>query len=142
MKTTSSILALIAITTLLHAAPPQPQASPEALAKQKVATEIYSKVNTYSGRFSRVGPISSHRLEFQAPMFVKEENRLPFVITPARNPNVSPQLQGYVRLSDQAIFLLDPKTGQHRLASEDPRFAPPQQQRELPLPKIEPSKPL
>lgn len=136
MKTKSSILLLIAVTTLLHAAPPQPQASPEDQAKRKVATEIYTKVNTYSGRFSRIGPMPSHQLEFQAPTLVNEENRLPFTITPSRNPKVSPQLQGYVRLSDQEIFLLDPKTGSHRPACEDPRFAPP-----LP-PKIEPAKPL
>ncbi|MEK7951037.1 hypothetical protein [Luteolibacter soli] len=142
MKTTSSILALVAVTTLLHAAPPQAQPTPEDLAKGKVAVEIYGKVNSMSGRFSRVGPINSHQLEFQAPMFVKEEKRLPFTITPVRNPKVAVQLQGYIRLSDQEIFLLDQKTGQYLPAREDPRFAPPQQQRELPLPKIEPAKPL
>jgi len=102
----------------------------------KVSTEIYSKVNTYGARFSRVGPIPSHRLEFRPQMLVKEEPRLPFTITPARNPKVSPQLQGYIRLSDQQVFLLDPKTGNYRPASEDPRFAPP------PPPNIEPAKPL
>ena len=136
MKTTSSVLALIAVTTLLHAAPPAIRLSPEDLAKMKVSTEIYSKVNTYSGRFSRVGPIPSHQLEFQPQMLVKEEPRLPFTITPARNQKVMPQLQGYIRLSDQQIFLLDQKTGTYRPASEDPRFAPPQP------PKVEPSKPL
>jgi hypothetical protein len=136
MKTKSSILALISVTALLHAAPPEIQLSPEDQAKMKVSAEIYTKVNTYSGRFSRIGPLPSHRLEFQAPMLVKEETRLPFTISPGRNLTVSPQLQGYVRLSDQQIFLLDPKTGQHRPASEDLRFAPPTP------PKIEPAKPL
>jgi hypothetical protein len=141
MKTTSSILVLIAITTLLHAAPPQAAKSPEDLAKQKVATEIYAKVNTHSGRFSRVGPVPSHQLQFQPPMLVKEESRLPFTISPSRTLKATPELQGYVRLSDQAVFLLDPATGNYRPASEHPRFAAAQQQK-LPLPKIEPAKPL
>ena len=102
----------------------------------KVSAEIFSKVNIYSGRFSRVGPIPSHRLEFQPQMLVKEENRLPFTITPVRNQKVMPQLQGYIRLSDQQIFLLDLKTGNYRPATEDPRFAP------SPPPKVVPSKPL
>lgn len=136
MKTTSSILVLLAATALLHATPIEIRLSPEDQAKMKVSTEIYSKVNTYSNRFSRVGPIPSHHLEFQAPTLVKEENRIPFTITPGRNPKVSPQLQGYIRLSDREIFLLDPKTGNYRHASEDPRFAPP------PPPKIPQTKPV
>jgi hypothetical protein len=141
MKTTSSILVLIAITTLLHAAPPQAPVAAEDLAKRKVATEIYAKVNIYSGRFSRVGPVRSHQLQFQPQMLVKEESRLPFTISHTRRPAATPELQGYVRLSDQAVFLLDPATGNYRPASEDPRFASPQQEK-LPLPKIEPTKPL
>ena len=136
MKPTSSILVLALITTLLHAAPPQAEGSPEDQAKRKVSLEIYSKVSTTSGRFSRAMPMPSHQLEFQPQMLVKEESRLPFTIAPVRNPKISPQLQGYVRLSDQQIFLLDPKTGSYRPATEDPRFAPPQP------PKILPSKPL
>ena len=143
MKATSSILTLIAITALLHAAPPQaPASTAEDLAKRKVALEIHTKVNTISGRFSRAMPTPSHQLEFQPPMLVKEESRLPFTISRSRGPKATPELQGYVRLSDQAVFLLDPKTGNYRPAREDPRFAPPPQQQDLPLPKIEPAKPL
>ncbi|RYD61665.1 MAG: hypothetical protein EOP83_16490 [Verrucomicrobiaceae bacterium] len=136
MKITSSIIVLVLITALLHAAPPQAQSSPEDLAKRKVSLEIYAKVSTTSGRFSRAMPMPSHKLEFQPQMLVKDESRLPFTITPVRNSKISPQLQGYVRLSNQQIFLLDPKTGNYRPASEDPRFAPPAP------PKIEPTKPL
>ncbi|MCW1923732.1 hypothetical protein OKA05_14290 [Luteolibacter arcticus] len=137
MKTKSSILALVAVTALLQAAPPQaPASTAEDLAKRKVATEIYAKVNRMSGSFSRAAPGPSHQLEFQPQMLVKEESRLPFTISPSRNPKVSPQLQGYVRLSDQQIFLLDAKTGKHHPAYEDPRFAP------ALLPKVEPAKPL
>ena len=127
---------LLAVTALLQAAPTEIRPSPEDQAKMKVSSEIYSKVNTYGNRFSRMGPAPSHRLEFQAPTLVKEENRLPFTITPGRNPKVSPQVQGYIRVSDQQIFLLDPKTGNYRPASKDPRFAP-----SLP-PKVIPSTPL
>ena len=142
MKTTSSILSLIAITTLLHAAPPQSATTSEDLAKRKVSTEIYAKVSTISGGFSRARPMPSHRLEFQPQMLVEKESRLPFTITRSRMLKPTPEVQGYVRLSDQAVFLLDPKTGNYRPASEDQRFAPPQQQKEHPLPKIEPAKPL
>lgn len=149
MKKTSSILVLIAAATLLHAAPPQPQASPEDLAKRKVATEIYAKVNKQSSPFSRSDLGPSHQLEFQPQMLVEKEARLPFTIVRSRlrDPKATAEIQGYVRLSDQAVFLLDPQTGQHRPASEDPRFAPPQGgqrqlQPQLPLLKIEPSKPL
>ncbi|HEY1120967.1 MAG TPA: hypothetical protein VGE67_05185 [Haloferula sp.] len=138
MKTKSSVLALVAASALLHAAPMEIRLSPEDQAKMKVSTEIYSKVNTYSGRFSRVGPIPSHRLEFQPQMLVKEEPRLPFTITPARNQKVMPQLQGYIRLSDQQVFLLDLKTGNYRPATEDPRFTPALP----PSPKVVPAKPL
>ncbi len=143
MKTTSSIFTLIAITTLLHAAPPQAATTSEDLAKRKVATEIYAPVSPYSGGLSRAMPKPSHRLEFQPQMLVEKESRLPFTITRhARMLKPTPELQGYVRLSDQAVFLLDPKTGNYRPAREDRRFAPPPQQQDLPLPKIEPAKPL
>jgi hypothetical protein len=147
MKTTSSILALVAVTALLHATPPQaPASTVEDLAKRKVATEIYAKVNREGSPFSRVDLGPSHRLEFQPQMLVEKEARLPFTIVRSRlrDPKVAPEIQGYVRLSDQAIFLLDQKTGEHRSASEDPRFTPPQQRPQplVPLLKIEPSKPL
>jgi len=138
MKMKSSILALVAITTLLHATPPQAPAATnsEDLAKRKVATEIYGKVNRVAGRFSRSMSGPSHQLEFQPQMLVQEESRLPFTISRSFGPKTPAEIQGYVRLSDQAIFVLDPKTGKHRPASEDPRFAPPV------LPKVEPAKPL
>jgi hypothetical protein len=145
MKTTSSILAFFAVTALLYATPPQTFATTgEDLAKRKVAIEIYAKVNRQSSPFSRADLGPSHLLEFQPQMMVESEARLPFTIIRSRfrGQKVAAEIQGYVRLSDQAIFLLDPKTGQHRPATEDPRFAPPQQQKELPLPKIEPAKPL
>ena len=137
MKPKFSLLALVAITALLHAAPPPASApSPEQVAKDKVATEIHAKVTLWRGgsRFSRALPTPSHRLEFQPPMLADGEKRLPFTIIGRAAPKAPAEWQGYVRLSDQEIFLLDPKTGKHRPAKEHPRFAP--------APKVEPSKPL
>ena len=137
MRTKSSILALVAIAALLHAAPPlAPPPSTEQLARDKVTAGIYHKVLEWrgGGRFSRARPTPSHRLEFQPQILVNGEKRLPFTITRWADPKATPEWHGYVRLSDQEIFLLNPKTGKHRPANEHPRFAPP--------PKIEPAKPL
>lgn len=135
MKTRSSILLLLAVTALLYAAPPQtPDTGREDQAKRKVTLGIYAKVNTVNGRFSRARPTPSHRLEFQPQKRLKDEELLPFTITRGPDPKATPEWQGYIRLSDHEIFLLDPETGKHQPAMEHPRFAPP--------PKIEPAKPL
>ncbi len=145
MKTKSTVrcfasyaLAIAALVALLQAAPPVADAPLPAVdqAKQKVAAEIFAKVNAYEGPgFSRVGPRPTHRLEFQPDLLVKDEPRLHFAITPFRDGKLAVQLKGYVRLSDQTIFLIDPKNGEARPASEDPRFAPP-----LPAPPPVPAK--
>ena len=71
-------------------------------------------------------PVPSHTLEFQPELLVDGEARLPFSIRPRQTgTEVMPvTLEGYVRLGDQAIFLLDEKTKSHVPAAQHPRFAP------------------
>lgn len=138
MKTKTNILipslaALVAVT-LLQASPPAVPVPPVELAKQKVNVEIYAKVSPPARPFSRVGPVSLDTLEFQPELLVDGEARLPFAIRPRllgirpaqETKNVPPAtLEGYVRLTDQQIFLFDPAVKRHVPASEHPRFAPP-----------------
>lgn len=134
MKTKSSVrsafavLALAAVA-LLHADPaPTPVAGAEAEAKQKVFTQIHSKIATVHPSFSRAIATPSHRLDFQPQLLVQGEARLPFTITRVKAEKAKPEVQGYVRLSDQEIFVLDPATGKHWSSLEDPRFAPPKKE--------------
>jgi hypothetical protein len=137
MKTKTNVLipslaALVAVT-LLQASPPAVPVPPLELAKQKVNVEIYAKVSPPSRPFSRVGPVSHDSLEFQPELLVDGEARLPFAIRPRvfvirPGPEVKEvppaTLEGYVRLSDQEIFLYVAETKQHVPASQHPRFAP------------------
>lgn len=123
----ASLIAAAAAVSLLHADPggaPQGEAaaSPEAAAKQKVSEEIFAKVSSREGWFSRAAPMPRERLEYQTPIILEGETRLPFAII-ALQDEQHPLWQGYVRLEDQQIFLRDPTTGKFRLASSFPRFA-------------------
>jgi len=120
-----SILAATAVMGLLHAAPPEgAPPSPEVVAKQKVAVEIFAKMNPVTRPFSRVAPVPTHSLEFQPQQLVNGESRLHFVIRPRGVADnklpAAPAAQGYVRLSDQQIFLLDAKTGDFQPAQNPP----------------------
>lgn len=120
-----SILAATAVMALLHAAPPEgAPLSPEALAKQKVAIEIFTKMSPVMRPFSRVRPVPTHSLEFQPLQLVNGESRLPFVIAPRGVADKTSPTQGYVRLSDQQIFLLDSKTGNYQPTPNPPQIAP------------------
>lgn len=139
-----SLAAVVAAVTMLHASPPADAVPPLELAKHKVTVEIFHKVSPPSRPFSRVGPVSNDTLEFQPELLVKGEARLPFAIRPrvfgiqpAQDVKDVPPatLEGYVRLSDQQIFLYVAETKTHVPASEHPRFAP------KPPPVIVPAKP-
>ncbi len=118
--------AALAVATLLHAAPPANPLPPAEIAKQKVSVEIFQKVSPPARPFSRVMPVPSHNLEFQPELLVDGEARLPFTIRPRQaGKEVMPvMLEGYVRLGDQAIFLLEHETKSHVPAAQHPRFAP------------------
>jgi hypothetical protein len=138
MKTKTNILipslAAIAAVTLLHASPPADAVPPLELAKQKVTVEIFHQVSPPARPFSRAMPVPRHTLEFQPELLVDGEARLPFairpllfVVRPGEQSKVAPpaELEGYVRIRDQQIFLYIAATKQHVPASEHPRFAPP-----------------
>ncbi|MES2923497.1 MAG: hypothetical protein V4819_18220 [Verrucomicrobiota bacterium] len=122
-----SFAAALAVATLLHASPPAGAPPPEELAMRKVNLEILTKVSPPERRFSRAAPVPRHTLEFQPQLLVGGETRLPFTIKPRSIGTEAPPsalLEGYVRLSDQEIFLYLAETKTHVPASEHPRFAP------------------
>lgn len=135
MKTKSKItIALTAATLagLLQAEPPRPSPA-EDQAKQKVQSEIFAKVSPREISFSRAAPMPREILQFEAQTLVDNEARLPFAILPRFSGALKsqPVLQGYVRLSDQAIYLLDSAAGRHVPAAQHPRFAPQQRQQHI-----------
>lgn len=69
---------------------------------------------------------------YQVVERVENEERMPFTVSIQRP---SSSLSGYVRLSDNAIFIFRPETKDYIPSTLDPRFAPPKEIR------IEPVKP-
>jgi hypothetical protein len=118
----AALLAAAAAVSFLHAEP-QAAPTPEAAAQQKVSTQIFARVSTERLSFSRAMPMPLKRLEFQTPLMVNGEMRMPFAIVSVADPKKA-LWQGYVRLEDQEIFLCDAATGDFRLAASFPRFAP------------------
>lgn len=118
-----SIAALLALVPLSQAADAP---SPTTVAMAKVNAEIFEKTSPRAQPFSRVAPIPRERLEFEPQLVTDGETRLPFAIKSNRTVKGEPAvvLAGYVRLSDQAIFLLVPETKAYVPAAQHPRFAP------------------
>lgn len=125
----NSVLLAAAVAGLLHAAPPEENGplAVEVQARRKVLVQIFQKISPREISFSRAMPVPRDTLEFQPQLLVDAESRLPFSIVSRRlaDRTAPPVLQGYIRLSDQEIFLLDPKTGTHKPAAQHPLFAPP-----------------
>lgn len=122
-----SFAAALAVATVLHAAPPADTGAREELARRKVNLEILAQVSPPERPFSRTSRVQRHLLEFQPQQLVSGEARLPFVIKPRPDgKEVAPPvlLEGYVRLSDQQIFLFVEETKAYVPASQHPRFAP------------------
>lgn len=146
MKTTCLALALVATPLLAEPEKWQPllpteiiipaasgeaageggESDPEAerlrAARLVVHRDIIARLQTPRPIFSRVGPTVPSS-SYEPVQFVDNERRLPFTVH-TRNGRKFEEIKGYVRLADQAIFLLDEKTGKHHPASDDPRFAP------------------
>lgn len=139
MKTKSTIIiALVAAAAagLLHAEPPRPLPA-EDQAKLKVQSEILAKISPQAVLFSRAAPMPRENLRFEPQILVENESRLPFAVVPVfpAKPKTPPILQGYVRMSDQAIFLIDTSTGQHVPAAQHPRLMQ-QQNEKKPIEKL------
>ena len=100
-------------------APPVPHAAACAL----VETEIVSRLRPTLPPFSRVSPpmvIPS----YQQLVKVGNEERLPFTISISNHFQQQDSVSGYVRLSDNAIFIYRPDKTDHIRSTLDPRFAP------------------
>ncbi len=132
------LTAAFAVVTLLHASPPADTPSSEESEMRKVNLEIFNKVSPRERPFSRAIAVPRHTLDFQPQQWVDGEARLPFSIRPRSiAPEAIPAalLEGYVRLSDQEIFLYVAETKAYVPASAHPRFAP------QPPVKVDPPRP-
>jgi len=135
MKTTV-LPCLAALTGLLAAEPrqiieltPIPNAGlvsntePNAPARAAVMTQIVARLHSLKMRpFSRAMAVTPSP-SFRPVELVDGEERLPFMVTMrGRGAEVS----GYVRVSDNAIFIHRPEKKDHIRSTLDPRFAPPE----------------
>lgn len=124
-----SILSCLAIITVLVAAEPalnvvptnQPIADPVAEARNAVQWQIAMRLQPKYPPFSRA-IMTTVIPQFLAVEEVEKEKRLPFLINATRGV---PEVKGYVRLSDNAIFLYRPDTKDYIPSTQDPRFGPP-----------------
>lgn len=126
-----TLLCLAVITGILAA---EPVSKPDQLASAHaaVATQISARLSPPSlPPFSRAMPRRPIPI-YQAVELVDNEKRLPFTIAMGgRQASVS----GYVRLSDDAIFIFRPEKKDHIRSTLDPRFAPKEE------PRPDPKKP-
>ena len=138
MKTTI-LLCLAIVTGVLAAEPytqvpnnaPVPKVGTLAGAQAAVQTTIVSRLQPHYPPFSRALPMPVLP-SYQVVERLGNEERLPFTVSvPKSATNVS----GYVRLSDNAIFIFRPETKDYIPSNLDPRFAPAKETR------IEPVKP-
>ena len=106
---------------------------PDPQARQAVQTQIVARLHRSVPPFSRVMP-PMPEARYHDLILADGEKRLPFEVLEPRRirtlPGTAPagravMVSGYVRLSDQAIFVFDTKTRKHIPAAKDPRFAPP-----------------
>ncbi len=125
---TSILLCLATITGMLAAEPytrspnnaQAPKADTLAGAQAAVQTQIVSRLQPHYPPFSRAMPMLVLP-SYQVVEHVGNEDRLPFTVSiPKSATNVS----GYVRLTDNAIFIFRPETKDYIPSNLDPRFAP------------------
>jgi hypothetical protein len=131
----NTILPCIAALTGLLSAEPRPiidltqipnaglvsNTEPNAPARMAVMTQIVARLQPPAiPPFSRAVVVTPYP-SFRPVELVDGEERLPFMVTMmGRGAEVS----GYVRVSDNAIFIHRPDKKDHILSTQDPRFAP------------------
>jgi hypothetical protein len=131
-RTTLSLAILILAGLALATEPSAtPDNHPEATLA--VQTRILPHLERSFPPFSRLAP-PRPKATFSQMVVTNGEKRLPFEVTETRSrlpvPGTEPPrgavlVSGYVRLSDNAVFVLDTATMKHIPAELDPRFAPP-----------------
>ncbi len=105
---------------------------PNAPARLAVMTQIVARLQPPSTAvFSRAISIRPYP-SYQAIELVNGEERLPFTVNVLGKESA---VSGYVRISDNAIFIFRPEKKDHIRSTLDPRFALPKELR------IEPEKP-
>jgi len=128
-KHTCLALALILVGAAIGTEP-ESKPAPPADARLVVQTQIVARLRSSFPPFSRVAPPQPEAL-YHDLILADGEQRLPFEVREPRalrtslEPGPSILVSGYVRLSDKAVFIFDPKTQKHIPATLDPRFAPP-----------------
>ncbi len=127
-----TLVCLILVTGLLAAEPlippilnqvPTSIPVPHAMARMAVETEIVSRLRPSLPSFSRVSP-PIVMPSYQQLVKVGDEERLPFSISISNHFQSQSGVSGYVRLSDNAIFIYRPEKTDHIRSTLDPRFAP------------------
>ena len=117
------ILVKLAIISALVAAEPLTlkqleEIDPSAKARAAVYNEISYPLRPKYAPFSRAIAMPPPA-QFLAVEEVNQEKRLPFLINAGRD---HAEIKGYVRLSDNAIFLYRPETKDYVPSSQDPRL--------------------
>lgn len=127
-----ALVCLILVTGLLAAEPlippilnqvPMSAPVPHATARMAVETEIVSRLRPSLPAFSRVSP-PIVMPSYQQLVKVGDEERLPFTISISNHFKPQSGVSGYVRVSDNAIFIYRPEKTDHIRSTLDPRFAP------------------
>lgn len=125
---TQTLYCLAVLTSVLAAEPytqvpnnaPAPKVGTLAGAQAAVQSQIVSRLQPHYPPFSRALPMPAVA-GYQIVQRVENEERLPFTVSISRSLL---SVSGYVRLSDNAIFIFRPETKDYISSVQDPRFAP------------------
>jgi hypothetical protein len=127
-----TLVCLTLLTGLLAAEPiippvlnqvPMSAPVPYPSARMAVETEIVARLRPSLPAFSRVSP-PVVMPSYQQLVKVGDEERLPFTISISNHFKPQSSVTGYVRVSDNAIFIYRPEKTDHIRSTLDPRFAP------------------
>ncbi|OYU59368.1 MAG: hypothetical protein CFE30_25890 [Bradyrhizobium sp. PARBB1] len=127
-----TLVCLTLITGLLAAEPiippvlnqvPTSVPVPYPSARMAVETEVVARLRPSLPSFSRVSP-PVVMPNYQQLVKVRDEERLPFTISISNHFGQQSGVTGYVRVSDNAIFIYRPEKTDHIRSTLDPRFAP------------------
>jgi hypothetical protein len=139
---TPILICLAALTGIFAAEPPSFQLTngniiskddPNFSAKTAVSTVIIARLNPPRPSFSRAMP-TIPTTSYEEVQLADNEKRLPFTVKMMFGPPEQ-SVTGYVRLSDNVIFIFRPEKKDYIRSTLDPRFAP---KKEI---RVDPEKP-
>lgn len=111
------------VPPILNLAPPPAPPVAHPAARAMVEAEIVARLRPSLPAFSRVSP-PIVMPTYQQLVKVGDEERLPFTISISNHFAQQSSVTGYVRVSDNAIFIYRPEKTDHIRSTLDPRFAP------------------